>query len=251
MFLTKYNIEHEFQMINKSMTQTIKRSKYYPSYTIIKKNINIKNNSYVVFKIIKENKIYYYASEKNKYIGEGYNGVVYDGYNVLTNELIVVKYGYIGNYEVTCLIITDMYICHMNDIVIMRKAPGISYDKILMNKSISDGKKIVLHKKIINNLINLGLKYNILHCDPKPEHIFIHDDKITFIDFGLSELKSSINSDIEDFNKHTLMYIKKNSLLKRFIMSVEPYYKIPRFDSSIIYSTPSLILLLLFSFFVL
>ncbi len=217
-----YDIEHELKKIKPyPQSQTIKCTKFFPSYNILQENIHIKNNNYEVFKITKGNEINYYLNDNNIYLGRGCNGEAWQGINLKTQDNIVIKYGYIGIHEVTCLIKTGLYIAHIDRIILIKKAPGISYGIFLMNSIISDNKKIILHKKIIDKLIELGETHNIYHGDIKPEHIFIENDKITLIDFGSSKLQKCIRDDIDNLNKNTLMYCSQNTLLRGYIKSIK------------------------------
>jgi serine/threonine protein kinase len=221
MNFTKDNIEDICKQTSYTPSRSIQKSIYFPTYEIertLLQKIN-DNKNYQIFKIVNSNKIDYYVTEF-KLIGRGGYGFVFEGVNIITKEIIAIKYGHIKPNEIISLIKIGFYIAHMDDnlwddILLMKRAQGVSYDNILRNKSISDQTKIKIHKEAIKKIIELGNKYNIYHGDTDPRHVFVEnnnndnncDYKITLIDFGnsrhVSDLNFFIKCDIDMFNQNT------------------------------------------------
>jgi hypothetical protein len=206
--LTKNNIDSLFDNAYTNIHNYVKKSEYYTSYEIIKKTIEVDKNKYFVFKIIINYNIMYYATDMKNKLGFGGYGIVYEGFNVITGEKIALKFCNVHFDEIVCLIKTELYIAHTQDVIIMKKAPGLKYSDILKDKSISDEMKINLHKKVINKYIELGVKHSIEHNDAKVDHIFIEieNDIITLIDFGLSTFRGNTRADIHNLNQNVKYY---------------------------------------------
>ncbi len=207
--LTKDNIDAEF---NKARCGYEHRQ--HSDFKIYQKTIKTKTNSYQIFKIDKNNETDYIASEFKEIIGEGGFGRIYEGFSVITKKIIIIKrVENVYENEIECLKKIGTYIANTWNTILMERAEGISYQNILMNNSISDKNKIILHKIILIKIIELHKKFHIIHNDMKPAHIFIgKNDNITFIDFGLSRmydseplnfnsLNSNLKSDIDVFNQ--------------------------------------------------
>ena len=191
-------------------------------FKIYEKPIETKNNLYQVFKIVRNNEKDYFYLDYKKRIGQGGYGTVYQGTNVKTGKMIVIKrLENVYKDEIQCLKKYGTYIAHTWNQILIEKAPGISYEDILKNESISDGMKIELHKKILDKIIELHEKYKIIHGDMKPEHIFIDENEnITFVDFGLSVCcdTNSVDSNTVDSNAvDSRCYDKTNYYLKKDI----------------------------------
>lgn len=184
----------------------------------------INYHHYHVFRVIEKGNTTYFVIDTKKFVGSGCFGYVYMGFDVLTKETVVAKYGDIGTNEIECLKKTGLYIASMPSIILMHKAPGKDYDQILRDPIISDQKKILIHGKIIDKYNQLLGKHNICHYDPKPEHVFVDDNVITFIDFGSSYYPtvSFFNSDISYFNMRIkTMYAKVyGKIFKKYIESL-------------------------------
>ncbi len=215
--LTKDNIETAFNKAN-----CYYESRQQSDFKLYQKTIKTKTTSYQVFKIVKNNETDYIASELKKIIGEGGFGRVYEGFSVITKKIIIIKrLENVYENEIQCLKKMGTYIANTWNTILMERAIGLSYQDILMNISISDAKKIILHKEILIKIIELHTKYQIIHNDIKPAHIFIDkENNITFIDFGLSRiydpehpnlktLNSNIKSDIDIFNQIIEQYYFK------------------------------------------
>lgn len=220
--LTQHNINRLFEQRRKSSKLTI-RSEFFPAYEIEKIIIETKQSRRQVFKITQNGNISFFVIDFGKKIGEGGFGRVYEGYCISNDEPIVAKYGNITRNEIIALQKTRQYIAHSNDCVLMHRARGTDYERILQDKSISDSRKIELHAKILSKITELKERYNIYHGDARPRHIFIENGVITFIDFGLSEHEQFNNFtkyDIHKFNR-TTKEIAINHCGKEFIQYID------------------------------
>lgn len=209
--LTMDNIGAKFDSAPYNIAET------WTDHQIQQKYIQINEKEHNVFKVIKDGTIDYFIVDA-KILGEGAHGLTREAISIVSGKTIVVKYKYSHTGEVhdeaECLKRVGMHIAHSRKIILMEKAKGTCYTDILTNRSVTDEKKIELHKKIINKLTELHEKYYIRHNDPKPEHIFIDENEnIQFIDFGISDCNEepfSSNylkqSDIDYLNEHTYKY---------------------------------------------
>lgn len=158
--------------------------------------IRSESQHYIVYKFDSKDKIAYYAIDKNEFIGSGSDGSVYAGFNILTGEPLVAKFGHIGIYEEEFLKKTGLYIASEKSLVpstvLMHRAPGKSYDHVLRDP-MPDSKKIEIHEKIIEKFLELRDIHNISHNDVSLRHIFVNvadNNRVTIIDFGLSNQSS-------------------------------------------------------------
>jgi tRNA A-37 threonylcarbamoyl transferase component Bud32 len=214
--------------------------------------IKTESQNYNVYKFNSRGEIAYYAVNKNMCVGSGSDGDVYAGFNILTGEPLVAKYGYIGVYEEEFLKKTGLYIASEINLipstVLMHRAPGTNYDNILRDSSISDNKKIEIHEKIIEKILDLRNIHNISHNDIALRHIFVdlnNNDQITMIDFGMSTpvtivdeyedmteilrlqtktleiYDSYYESAFKDYINHTIKRIKRNQTIIRRIKKIQ------------------------------
>ncbi len=223
------------------------------------KTSKIKHNHYDIFKITDSDKtVSYFVIDKKKFIGSGCFGQVYQGFDVLTKDQIVAKYGsYIGSDEIKCLKKTGLYLgylvlknnVYVQGIILMKKAHGKDYDQILRDPLISDQEKIQIHEKIIDKYNQLLDKHGICHWDTKSEHIFvdliidqrllpvdqrllpvdqssINENQITIVDFGSSYFPffRFFNSDVQQFNQN-IKYYYTNTCSSTFIKHIESLIK--------------------------
>jgi len=196
-FMRKYNVNELF----KELEIKIKINTNSQNYQVSKIIIKTKYHRYHIFKVIRNTEISYYAIDLNKHIGSGGFSYVYEGFDILTQQVIVAKYGLIGDYEAYALRKTGLHIADMPDIVLMHKAHGIPYKKILEDRRITDQRKIEIHEKIRSKFTELETKYGIYHGDVNPRHIFVDEfDVITIIDFGLSYPSEISDTEGDMFN---------------------------------------------------
>jgi len=207
--LNRHNIE---EIYNQSRCRTFKqtqKSRYYPTYDIEEKLVKIENIKCQLFKISQNNKIDYYITDF-EVLEKGLDGFVHYGQNIATKEVIAIKYGNFGPNEINSLIKTDMYIAHSNGIIqnilLMKKAPGISYRDIIKNEFIPDETKIRIHKLIIKKFSKLSDKHDIYHGNLNPKNIFVdinNNYQVTFTGFKHSMFLPDVYFDINKFNGNT------------------------------------------------
>ena len=198
--LTHQNVETIFQslptqFVHQSYQETAVAQRHYCGPNIIQ--LSNKNN------------VEYYSVDTKREIGSGCSGNVYAAVDLTNSRMnIVVKYGHIGNDEVKCLQRVGLYIAQSTSIVLMLRAPGVSYETILQDSLTTDERKIQMHRKIISSFDHLK-QLGIFHGDTQPRHIFVENDLVTFIDFGESELVSNVQQldffsshDVDCFNGH-------------------------------------------------
>lgn len=143
-------------------------------------------------------------------IGGGFSGKVYTATGIRSGCRVIVKHAtvddsYIGNairiaYENECRALTSQVSCfaplaidyftdESNIYLVESLLPGLALSK---QQALTDGQIVQVFLKAAQVLKRFHDK-GIVHCDIKPEHIFLHDGEVFLVDFGACYFMDSIN----------------------------------------------------------
>ena len=149
--------------------------------------------------------------------------------NIYSAEEIVIKRSGSDRGEINCLKSRNIYVSHMDDVILMKKVNGVTYDEILQDVSYPWEKLIEIHKAI-NEEFQKFKTLQITHGGSKPSHIFVSElsdnkYKIDIVDYN-GKCIPNTNSAMKDFNDlNTYIYNLQDKYtfnweFRRYLMDV-------------------------------